>query len=240
MPSHGITVGGGTPPPAATPTVTVADPPEVTCTTLTGGTDTVTATITAPAGPVTVTWTVGDTVLPPVTVPVPNSGNGTGTVTVPLTQTFPVGTTVVTVSVTSGTNPPVVSAPVPVTVDSPQSTAGGKVTGGGEIALSGGKVTFGLVAMTKKDGSVHGNVEFQDHIGGHTVKSTQLTALVVSGTHAQIWGRATVDGQGDFGFVVDVDDLGEPGAGVDGFGIGVGSGYQLLETTLTGGNIQLH
>jgi hypothetical protein len=80
----------------------------------------------------------------------------------------------------------------------PQSTPGCKVTGGGRITASNGdKGTFGGNAMA--DG-LSGSEEYQDH--GPTqdmnVHSIDITAVVcnAAGTHASIFGTATVDGGG--------------------------------------------
>jgi hypothetical protein len=51
--------------------------------------------------------------------------------------------------------------------------------------------------------------------------------------------RATINGAGSFDFV-DVDDLGEPGTGVDKFRIQLSSGYTAGGSKLSGGNIQVH
>lgn len=72
-----------------------------------------------------------------------------------------------------------------------------------------------------------------------TVKSTVVTAVQVTGTHARIFGKATIDGSGSYDFIVDVDDLGEPGTRVDKFRIQLSNGYVRSET-LSGGNIQIH
>ena len=79
---------------------------------------------------------------------------------------------------------------------------------------------------------------YQDHVTGMTVKSTAITAVVVSATHARIFGKATINNTGSFDFVVDVDDLGEPGTS-DTFAIQMSNGYT-AGGQLTGGNIQLH
>ena len=71
------------------------------------------------------------------------------------------------------------------------------------------------------------------------LKSTLITAVLVAGTHARISGKATINGAGSFDFVVDVDDLAEPGINKDKFAIQVSNGYA-RSGTLSGGNIQVH
>ena len=127
-----------------------------------------------------------------------------------------------------------------VTVVPPVSTVGVKSTDGGSIPIPGGTGTFGIVAMASSLGMAQGNVEYQDHVTGMNVKSTAITAIVVSGTHARIFGAATINGSGSYNFVVDVDDFGEPGIGSDTFGIQVSNGYSAGPAKLSGGNIQIH
>jgi hypothetical protein len=62
----------------------------------------------------------------------------------------------------------------------------------------------------------------------------------LTGTHARIFGKATINGSGSYDFVVDVDDLGEPGIGSDQFGIQINNGYVAGPAKLSGGNIQIH
>jgi hypothetical protein len=121
----------------------------------------------------------------------------------------------------------------------PASTPGAKITGGGWIDVLGGKGTFGLTARAANETTSSGNVTYQDHgLQDRTVKSTVVTSVSVSGNCAQIRGRATVDGSGDFGFQVQVCDNGEPGTN-DTFSIAMSNGYTAAGT-LRGGNIQIH
>jgi len=62
--------------------------------------------------------------------------------------------------------------------------------------------------------------------------------MVISGTHATVYGFATVDRAGEVQFRVEVDDLGEPGTS-DVFRIVMRDGYT-AGGTLQRGNIQIH
>jgi hypothetical protein len=126
-----------------------------------------------------------------------------------------------------------------VVCGTPTSTADAKVNGGGTILVPGGKATFSLEANTKKDGPPQGHLNYQDSAAGIVVKSTAITAVTVTGSHATIYGIATINGTGSYGFVVDVDDNGEPGVGADIFRIQLSSSYTRVNT-LNGGNIQVH
>ncbi|HEY2163697.1 MAG TPA: Ig-like domain-containing protein, partial [Gemmatimonadaceae bacterium] len=94
---------------------------------------------------------------------------------------------------------------------------GGFVTGGGWInsppgasanvggAASAGKAAFGLVEKYQKGQSTpDGNTEFQ--APGLDFKSTSCDWLVTSGPRAQYQGSGTINGSGDYAFMVTVID----------------------------------
>jgi uncharacterized repeat protein (TIGR01451 family)/CSLREA domain-containing protein len=199
---------------------------------------TATVTAVAPGGGTptgTVTFYDGTTVL--ATVALTGSGQATFT-----TSSLFIGTHSITATYNgdanfnASTSPPLIQ-----TVVTPASTESVKVTGGGFITLTtGGSGSFGLVGMVSNSDVPSGNLEYQDHDTGMNIKSTTITAVVVTGTHARMFGTATVNGAGSFDFVVDVDDLGEPGTGVDTFRIQLSNGYTAGPVTLSGGNIQVH
>ena len=229
--------GGATAPSA--PTITTPPPPgPVQSTGQNGAPVTLSATVTSPTGAgLTVQWTVDGVVAQTTVFP---SGTTQSGATATYTQTYAPGTYTVQVTVSDGVNPPVTGPPITLTVLPPVSTSGAKVTGGGNIALAGGKGTFGFVAKTGSSGSPQGNFVFQDHVTGRTVKSLEITGLIVLGTHAEFWGKAMINDDGEYDFVVDVDDFAEPGAGVDTFALQTGDGYAVSGTLLSGGNIQVH
>jgi hypothetical protein len=99
---------------------------------------------------------------------------------------------------------------------------GGFVTGGGWIdspagaykpdATLAGKATFGFVSKYKKGASVpEGNTEFQFKAGNLNFHSTAYDWLVVNrgGTRAQFKGSGTINGSGDYKFMLWAGD-GEP------------------------------
>ena len=89
----------------------------------------------------------------------------------------------------------------------------GFVTGGGWInspagayvadpALAG-KATFGFVSKYKKGMTVpEGNTEFQFHAAGLNFKSTSYQWLVVAGANAKFKGVGTINGAGNYGFML--------------------------------------
>jgi len=105
----------------------------------------------------------------------------------------------------------------------------GFVTGGGWInSLAGaytanpamaGKATFGFVSKYKKGQTVpDGNTEFQFHAASLNFKSDAYEWLVVSGSKAQFKGTGTINGQGNYGFMLTATDgQVNGGGGVDKF-----------------------
>ncbi len=246
VPAHALSVAGGgttgssggaTAPSA--PTITTPPPPgPVQSTGQNGAPVTLSATVTSPTGAgLTVQWTV-DGVVAQTTVFL--SGTTQTGATTTFTQTYAPGPYTVVVIVSDGVNPPVSALPITVTVLAPTNTGSAKVTGGGNIALATDKGTFGFVAKTNAAGSPQGNFVFQDHVTGRTVKSLEITGLIVLGTHAEFWGKAMINDDGEYDFVVDVDDFAEPGAGVDTFALQTGDGCAVGGILLSGGNIQVH
>ncbi|MCL4180026.1 MAG: PKD domain-containing protein [Verrucomicrobia bacterium] len=108
---------------------------------------------------------------------------------------------------------------------------GGFVTGGGWIqspagayvfdATLAGKATFGFVSKYKKGQTVPtGETQFQFQAGDFKFHSTAYEWLVVSGAKAQYKGVGTVNGAGDYGFLLTATD-GQlsGGGGIDKFRI---------------------
>lgn len=98
----------------------------------------------------------------------------------------------------------------------------GFVTGGGWInspagayvanPLLTGKATFGFVSKYQKGAKVPtGNTEFQFHAADFNFKSTSYQWLVVSGKRAQFKGTGTINGAGNYGFMLTVIDGGTKG-----------------------------
>jgi hypothetical protein len=94
---------------------------------------------------------------------------------------------------------------------------GGFVTGGGWIDSPAGaypadssltgKANFGFVSKYKKGATVpDGQTQFQFHAAGFNFHSTIYEWLVVSGPKAQYKGSGTVNGAGDYGFMLTAND----------------------------------
>ena len=110
---------------------------------------------------------------------------------------------------------------------------GGFVTGGGWInspagayaadpALAG-KATFGFVSKYQKGATIpSGNTEFQFQAAGFNFKSTSYEWLTISGSRAQYKGSGTINGSGDYGFLLTgIDGDVSGGGGTDKFRIKV-------------------
>lgn len=93
----------------------------------------------------------------------------------------------------------------------------GFVTGGGWIMVAPGsyptnaaltgKANFGFVSKYKSGQSKpSGETEFQFHVASFNFKSTGYDWLVVSGPKAQYKGSGTINGAGDYGFLLTATD----------------------------------
>lgn len=141
----------------------------------------------------------------------------------------------------------------------------GFVTGGGWIMSpadaytpvpgAAGKATFGFVSKYKKGASVpDGNTEFQFKAGNLNFHSTGYDWLVVAGARAQFKGVGTINGAGEYSFMLTaIDGQVNGGGGVDKFRIKIwGAGGTVYDnkmgsddagsdaTELGGGSIVIH
>jgi PKD repeat protein len=107
---------------------------------------------------------------------------------------------------------------------------GGFVTGGGWITSPGayipdpsltGKATFGFVSKYKKGATVPtGQTEFQFHAGDLNFHSTSYDWLVIAGAKAKYKGTGTINGAGNYGFMLTaIDEKLTPSTDVDMFRI---------------------
>ena len=126
------------------------------------------------------------------------------------------------------------------TVD--EGCGSGKVTGGGEIAVPGGVASYGFVVQRKMPGDpVTGQLEYQNHARGLNVHSVTMLTLTVSPTIATFSGTCTKNNSVPCTFSVTVQDLGEPGTGVDHFTITISDEPVEGDTgAIIHGNIQIH
>ena len=119
------------------------------------------------------------------------------------------------------------------------SVGDAKATGGGTIFHAAGDpgITFGFNAQLQNNGSLQGRGTVIDHRTNTRIKILNVVSLVVVATHATFTGQCEVNGVTE-NYRIDVDDINEPGIGVDVFSIQTDS-YAQQTGILTGGNIQV-
>jgi hypothetical protein len=145
---------------------------------------------------------------------------------------------------------------------------GGFVTGGGWIespagayaadATLTGRANFGFVSKYKKGATVpSGQTEFQFKVADLNFHSDAYEWLVVAGSRAQYKGTGTINGNGNYGFLLTAVDGQRPGGGgVDRFRIKIwdrdngdalvydnqlgDSDDAAMTTSLGGGSIVIH
>src|SRR5262249_10934187 len=99
----------------------------------------------------------------------------------------------------------------------------GNAIGGGQIIPSGGPVASGFEA--KSDNGLKGQCDVVDQAAGVKVHCSDVTAWAqVSPTEGKFFGEATVNGT-PTSYVIDTQDLADPGTGTDTFSISTGTGY---------------
>ena len=97
-----------------------------------------------------------------------------------------------------------------------------KTTGGGWITVDDeGKATFGFVSKYKKGASVPtGETQFQFKVADLNFHSSSYEMLVVAGARAQYKGVGTINGAGNYGFMITaIDGQINGGGGIDKFRI---------------------
>jgi YVTN family beta-propeller protein len=172
----------------------------------------------------TAEWDWGDGSTSPGTV---SETNGSGSVTGSHPYTT-AGVYTVTLTVTDNSGCPGQALFQFVVVYDPSA---GFVTGGGWIAspegsytpdpLLTGKANFGFVSKYKKGATVPtGQTEFQFRVANLNFHSTSYQWLVIAGAKAKYKGSGTINGSGDYGFLLTATDgQVNGGGGVDKFRI---------------------
>jgi hypothetical protein len=105
------------------------------------------------------------------------------------------------------------------------------------ILSSGGQAIFSLHVEKGKKGKTKGNFTYSDPAAPLSFSATKLSALVITGNHAQFSGKAKLGKKSKITFTVDVTDNGDPGT-LDTFSISVSTGYS-AGGNLNSGNIQI-
>jgi beta-propeller repeat-containing protein len=125
----------------------------------------------------------------------------------------------------------------------PATTPGCELSDNGQItAANTDPARFHGTARQSATGETSGDQFYQDRGPVHplTVESMNVQAIACEDTtQADIFGQATIDGAGSFSYRIRVQDLGEPGKGVDTYSILLETGYSSGEQVLEAGNIQI-
>jgi hypothetical protein len=160
--------------------------------------------------PWVISWNFGDG-----STPATSNTNNQGSVSTTHTYTA-TGVYVVTLTVTDKDGDSGTSEYKYVVIYDPN---GGFVTGGGSInspagayyadTSLAGKATFGFVSKYLKGANTPtGNTEFQFQAGNLNFKSTSYDWLVVAGSKAMYKGVGTINGAGNYGFMLSAIDGG--------------------------------
>ncbi len=167
------------------------------------------------AGGATPSHTYADNGSYTVTLTVSNGSlTGTATATATIANVVPAGVYSVTLTVTDkdgGSDQSVFQWVVVFDAEA------GFVTGGGWITSPAGaytpnpsltgKATFGFVSRYQKGASTpSGNTEFQFRVASLAFHSTSYDWLVIAGSKVQFKGSGTINGAGDFGFMLTAVD----------------------------------
>jgi len=120
--------------------------------------------------------------------------------------------------------------------------------GGWIIAQNTDKANFGGNAKVDSQNNPQGQEEYQDQgpVQPMNVHSIDVLSVVCPQTmppSASIFGNATIDGSGSHLYRIDVEDVAEPGKGMDTYRIRIpdASNYDSgANNKLKGGNIQIH
>jgi hypothetical protein len=122
---------------------------------------------------------------------------------------------------------------IQVSPDPPASSSNVTIDASGSLAVPGGTASFNL-QVRRSTNKVQGSVSYLDPARSKRVSSTQLTAVVVTGRAARIFGRGVGANGAPVTFVVDLDDLAEPGRFRDTFRIEVSTGFTVAGSLATG------
>jgi hypothetical protein len=128
-----------------------------------------------------------------------------------------------------------VTVTLQVSAEPPASTPDGRVEATGTIPVPGGNATFTLSAR-KSSGRVTGTLTYTDPVRTRTLTSTELTAVVVAGRKARVFGKGRLVNGTLVEFVVDVEDVADPGRGKDRFQL-ESSTFPALGAVLSLGNV---
>ncbi|HEX8236492.1 MAG TPA: post-COAP-1 domain-containing protein [Abditibacteriaceae bacterium] len=172
------------------------------------------------SGTLTYEWREGATLLATGVSPTVNLSSGVHTIVLQVTDS---GGALAQDSV-------VITVQAPIT-----STPNSALSGSGTLAATGTATapTWNFSVTNDRKG-LRGSINYTDRNAGKTVQSTKITALVVSGKQARVYGKATINGTGSYDFVLDASDLARRGAGTDTFSLRLSDGSSFGGTIKSG------
>jgi hypothetical protein len=114
----------------------------------------------------------------------------------------------------------------------------GFITGGGWLSTPSGKANLNVNAKYHKNGTATGNTSFT--VSGTSFASTTYDWLVISGTTATLQGSGTVNGAGNYGFVVTATDAANDTFAIRVFDKATNATVYEAAGALGGGNLTIH
>ncbi|MGV3722024.1 MAG: HYR domain-containing protein [Actinomycetota bacterium] len=152
--------------------------------------------------------------------------------------TFPLGTTSVNVTATDSAGNRATGM-FRVTVVTPSSTPG-KVVAAGTISVDRKRAKLALTVQNRPRRPLKGSFTFTDPVTQRKLKSTSISALLLNGNKARVFGEAKILNRtgSSLRFVLDVEDLGKR-AGVDRFRLELSDGSTYGPVALRSGSVRI-
>jgi len=151
---------------------------------------------------------------------------------------FPLGTTTVVCVATDGAGN-TATCSFTVTVVPPPSTRGVRALGAGVFPVPPGRASFDFNVRVSGSGVPSGKVFYRDQTLARLFKGQQITAVVVTGNSARVFGKGILQGRRAVDFVMDIQDVATPGSRRDRFRLELSTGYTVGFATLQAGDIMI-
>ena len=123
-----------------------------------------------------------------------------------------------------------------ISIVAPASTTGARVTGSGAIDTPGGVARFSVDARAARNGRAAGSLSYTLP-DGTRLRSSSLSSVVTEGNRAAVFGQLKGGGRQAIAFLLTVEDLGDPGAGVDTFRLQLSNRSAPITGTLSEGDL---
>jgi hypothetical protein len=121
----------------------------------------------------------------------------------------------------------------------PASSSNQQASGNGTISINRTSRSFNFNVINDSQG-LRGTLSFNDAASNISVSATQITSLTISGSTVRIFGKATINGQGSYDFMVTAADNAPASTTLkDTFGISLSNGYKAGPVALASGAVQI-